>query len=74
MTRYYIVPVEDDERNLDTMFVGQIRSFPELIKCNDCKHKTKCYSDVVMIDKSRTADIYESVQWCSLGERETYNG
>lgn len=43
----------------------------ELIKCNDCKHKTKCYSDVVMIDKSRTADIYESVEWCSLGERET---
>lgn len=37
MTRFYIVPIEDEERNLDTRFVGQIRSFPELILCKDCK-------------------------------------
>lgn len=43
----------------------------ELVRCKDCKHKTKCFSEVVMIDKSRTADIYESVEWCSLGERKT---
>lgn len=36
MTRFYIVPVEDEERNLDTRYVGQIRSFPELIHCKDC--------------------------------------
>ena len=36
MTRYYIVAVEDEERNLDTRYVGQIRSYPELIHCRDC--------------------------------------
>lgn len=47
--------------------------YRKVVFCNDCRHKTKCYSDVVMIDKSRTADIYESIEWCSLGEREKQN-
>lgn len=41
----------------------------ELVYCKDCKHKTKCFGEVVMTNKHQTADIYESVQWCSLGER-----
>ena len=45
MTRFYIVPVEDDERNMDTRFVGQIRSFPELIRCKDCKYSVDEYDD-----------------------------
>ena len=53
---------------------GNEAEYFKVVRCNDCKHKTKCYSDVVMIDKSRTADIYESVEWCSFGERRTKNG
>ena len=45
--------------------------YRKVVLCKDCKHKIKCFSDVVMIDNSRTADIYENVEWCSLGERET---
>ena len=45
MTRFYIVPVEDTDRNLDTRFVGQIRSFPELIQCKDCKYSVDEYDD-----------------------------
>ena len=45
--------------------------YRKVVFCKDCKHKAKCFSKVVMTDKYQTADIYESVEWCSLGERET---
>ena len=65
-------PMDDDSlRDYSDEYYGIGR---ELIRCNECKHKTRCYSDVVMTDKRRTADIYESVQWCSLGERGADNG
>ena len=41
MTRFYIVAVEDEERNLDTRYVGQIRSYPELIHCRECRKQNK---------------------------------
>ena len=47
--------------------------FTKVIRCKDCKHKTKCFSEVVMTNKHQTADIYENVEWCSLGERKTDN-
>lgn len=67
MTRFYIVPVEDDDRNLDTRFVGQIRSFPELIHCRECAHRwddNRCELQMNMIE-------VEDDYWCADGERKT---
>lgn len=33
----YIVQIEDSEKNMSERFVGQLRSYPELIRCKDCK-------------------------------------
>lgn len=35
----YIVQIEDSEKNMSERFVGQLRSYPELIRCKECKHK-----------------------------------
>lgn len=32
----YIVQIEDSEKNMSERFVGQLRSYPELIRCKDC--------------------------------------
>lgn len=67
---YYTTDTDYLESSTPDEYYGYGR---ELVYCNDCKYKTRCFSDVVMIDKSRTTNIYGSVQWCSLGERETDN-
>lgn len=74
MTRFYIVPVEDEERNLDTRFVGQIRAFPELIRCKDCRwfypsEKGDNGWCSFSVHGHPTADEY-----CSSAERRTDNG
>lgn len=37
----YIVQIEDSEKNMSERFVGQLRSYPELIRCKDCIHYDK---------------------------------
>ena len=32
----YIVQIEDSEKNMSERFVGQLRSYPELIRCKNC--------------------------------------
>ena len=34
----YIFPVNEGARNIDEMFIGVIRSHPQLIRCKDCKY------------------------------------
>ena len=34
----YIVQIEDSEKNMSERFVGQLRSYQELIRCMDCKY------------------------------------
>ena len=34
----YIVQIEDSEKNMSERFVGQLRSYPELNRCKDCKY------------------------------------
>lgn len=71
MTRFYIVPVEDEERNLDTRFVGQIRSFPELVHCKDCKHY---FEDAFREDEwviCRRTNLYiDGDKYCAWAERK----
>lgn len=38
----YIVQIEESEKNMSERFVGQLRSYPELVRCKECKwHKPK---------------------------------
>lgn len=38
--REYIVPIADNERNDDEMFIGTIRKREELVRCGECIHLT----------------------------------
>lgn len=41
----YIVQIEDSEKNMSERFVGQLRSYPELIRCKECKHFLKARNE-----------------------------
>ena len=34
----YIIPIGEEAKEFDEMFIGVIRRQPELIRCKDCKH------------------------------------
>ena len=34
----YIIPIGEEAKEFDEMFIGVIRKQPELIRCKDCKH------------------------------------
>lgn len=34
----FIVPIEDNEKNMAHRFIGAIRAQTELIRCKDCKY------------------------------------
>ena len=34
----YIIPIGEEAKEFDEMFIGVIRGQPELIRCKDCKH------------------------------------
>ena len=42
----------------------------EVVRCKDCKHYRFCLSDVAMTNKNQTQTIYESIDFCSHGERK----
>ena len=61
----YIVQIEDSEKNMSERFVGQLRSYPELIRCKDCIKKPLC-----VIYRETNDDF----GYCSLAERRKENG
>jgi len=40
----YIVPIGEEAKEFDEMFIGVIRRQPELVRCKDCKYNrtAKC--------------------------------
>ena len=34
----YILPIGENARDYDEMFIGVIRRYPELIRCRNCKY------------------------------------
>ena len=34
----YIIPIGEEAKEFDEIFIGVIRKQPELIRCKDCKH------------------------------------
>ena len=35
----YIIPIGEEAKEFDEIFIGVIRKQPELIRCKDCKHR-----------------------------------
>lgn len=68
----YIVPIDDESRNIGYIFIGEIRKNSELIRCKDCKYysygmvegKHMCMS--VKYRFTPTAEY----EWCSRAERK----
>lgn len=55
----YIIPIGEEAKEFDEIFIGVIRKQPELIRCKDCKHRDW---DVVDIPYGLTKHI----EWCSI--------
>lgn len=67
--REYIVPIADNERDCDEMFIGTIRKREELVRCVDCVHhdvygRTTKYYGCTFYDIAVDADHF-----CKKGER-----
>ena len=41
----FIIPIEDNEKNMAHRFIGAIRAHEELIRCKDCIHRPKRIDD-----------------------------
>ena len=67
----YIIPIGEEAKDYDEMFIGIIRKQKELIRCKDCKHrdpedkKCDCGHGIVW-QLPRPDDWY-----CADGERRT---
>ena len=74
MEKEYIVPIEEDQCAWNEIFVGEIISGKELIRCKDCKYYGR-------LDKRRFCRGYDCLQgrmasivpdkdYCSRAERK----
>lgn len=60
----YIVPIDDESRNIDEIFIGEIRKNRELIRCKDCKHSETDSNGIPFCTK-----FWRFMEYCSSGER-----
>ena len=67
----YIIPIGEEAKEFDEMFIGVIRKQPELIRCKDCKwyaHCDDCYGDC-MKEGAVNGFVYTN-DYCSRAERK----
>ena len=68
----YIIPIGEEAKEFDEMFIGVIRKQPELIRCKDCKYY-RGYAGVVD-GYCYMAEWYKRYQYpddfCSRAERK----
>lgn len=48
----YIIQIDESEKNMSERFVGHLRSYPELVRCKDCKYFEP--------------ETEETVSWCNV--------
>lgn len=63
----YIVQIDDELKNIDYIFIGEIRKQSKLIRCKDCRHWDGKYHYCEIIDDSRDWDADD---YCSVAERK----
>lgn len=68
----YIVPVQDDERDFEEVFVGHIRKQAELIRCKDCMYYRW---EIDMCDEpySTAHNVVHEDDYCSRAEPKENN-
>lgn len=66
----YIVQIEDSEKNMSERFVGQLRSYPELIRCKDCKWFGDIGCAISIVDDT---DKPSENDYCSFAERKDHD-
>ena len=64
----HIVQIEESEKNISERFVGQLRSYPELIRCKGCKFWSGEYHSCMHHDNGIDWDAED---YCSMAERKT---
>lgn len=65
----YIIPIGEEAKDFDEIFIGVIRKHKELIRCKDCKYDHECTH--VMVRKSKGGgNIFCPVFYCSEGKRK----
>ena len=70
----YIIPIGEEAKDYDEMFIGIIRKQKKLIRCKDCKYGVDEYDDGdCYCDYNRTLN-YIGKNWnhyCGYAERRT---
>lgn len=66
----YIIPIGEEAKEFDEMFIGVIRKQPELIRCKDCKfaHLIEPHDDWWECEHDKR--VLHSDGFCSWAERK----
>ena len=62
----YIIPIGEEAKEFDEIFIGVIRKHKELIRCRDCKHRT--HNGTCIKNMKRKPDD----GYCDEGELKQY--
>ena len=64
----YIIPIGEEAKEFDEIFIGVIRKHKELIRCKDCKH-WYCYGDETFCSELGIYDTNKE-SYCSYAKRK----
>lgn len=62
----YIVPIGEEAKDYDEIFIGVIRTHSELIRCKDCKYRNDRFYCTLYHQYHRLA---RDMEYCSDGRR-----
>ncbi len=59
-------------QDMEELLKGLPSVEPEIIRCKDCEHASRCYRDIILWSWSG-GFVQQPVDYCSYGEREGAN-
>lgn len=69
--REYIVSVDNDQKDFEEMFIGNVRNGNELVRCKDCKWgKEVCGNIECWTDMNLPPEYHGYYWYCPNGERK----
>lgn len=66
----YIIPIGEEAKDFDEMFIGVIRKQPELIRCEECIHHHGYICDRLYGFPYTNFQMMQDTDYCSRGERK----
>lgn len=67
----YIIPIGEEAKEFDEMFIGVIRKQPELIRCKDCIYYRQ-EIDMCNEPYSTAHNVVHEDDYCSRAERKEH--